>query len=608
MKKFFVILLLIILIPIIGLVAFLKFANFNNYKPQIEALALKYTNMIVKIKGDLKIGVSLKPSIELNDVSITQAENNQQVAQIGQAQVQFSLLPLLKKEIVVDKIKTSETNVFYSNKDSVEIKDFVVGMDSFDAPINLSFDTIVSGVQITGKGTTSSFKSIQNSEYNDVDAKLEVNALGYVLNFDGSVKNIMKGLTSGGSYELAYKSNKINGDVSVNLADKTPYLKLTANSDNLNVYEFSESKKAENSWLISEAQANELIKNTPIPYDVLKSVNADIDANIKSVNITPEMNLTNVLINLAVKNGVFKADINNINMGDGDVKGNASLNANSKSASVNLMGNGIILQKLNKNFANSNNDVLYVKNGGKTDFNIKLTTSGVDTNQYLANMDGQIVAIIDPSVMNIKSLERLQGNIIVQILNNLKLNIVNKDMNLNCAVVRSDIKKGIAEFPKGIVVDANDFYIVADGSANLYTEKLDLDLQPFSGRITDTNVSSVLGSLLKISGTMSKPSVGLNKTQTAKTVVGIIATGGLYNAGDMLLSADSSPCYTALQGTSYANHFKGVDSGVKNDAAKTYSDTKEVVSKSLVDTKDAVKDLGNQASGLLKGLVKDIKK
>ena len=78
MKKFFVILLLIILIPIIGLVAFLKFANFNNYKPQIEALALKYADMIVKINGDLKIGVSLKPSIELNDVSIAQAENNQQ--------------------------------------------------------------------------------------------------------------------------------------------------------------------------------------------------------------------------------------------------------------------------------------------------------------------------------------------------------------------------------------------------------------------------------------------------------------------------------------------------------------------------------------------------
>ena len=61
--------------------------------------------MIVKINGDLKIGVSLKPSIELNDVSIAQAENNKQVAQIGQTQVKFSLLPLLKKEIVVDDIE-----------------------------------------------------------------------------------------------------------------------------------------------------------------------------------------------------------------------------------------------------------------------------------------------------------------------------------------------------------------------------------------------------------------------------------------------------------------------------------------------------------------------
>ena len=139
---------------------------------------------------------------------------------------------------------------------------------------------------------------------------------------------------------------------------------------------------------------------------------------------------------------------------------------------------------------------------------------------------------------------------------------------------------------------------------SLYTEKLDLDLQPFSGRITDTNVSSVLGSLLSIGGTMSKPSVGINKTQTAKAVVGIIATGGIYNAGDMILSADSSPCHTALQGTSYANHFKAAEGGVKDDATKTYSDTKDAVKKSLTDTKAAVKDLGNQAGSLLKGLVK----
>lgn len=604
MKKFLIILAVIILLPLIAVITFLKFANFNDYKPQIEAMALKYANMIVKINGDLKIGVSLKPSIELNDVSVAQAENNQPVAQIGQAQVQFSLLPLLKKEIVVDTVKTSDTNVFYSDKDSVEIKNLAVGMESFDSPINLSFDTVVSGVQITGNGTTSSFKSIQDSEYNDVDVKLQVNALGYTLNYAGGVKGITKGLTSDGSYEIIYKTNKINGNVSADLTGKTPYLKLNAASDNLNIYEFSETKVSKNNWLISEAQANELIKNTPIPYDALKSVNADVNIDLKTVNVTPDMTLTNILTDLALKNGVFKADIKNISGGDGVIKGVATLNADVKNMNVDLNGNGIILQKLNRNFADSGNEVLYVKNGGKTDFNIKLNTSGVNTDQYLANMDGQVIAIIDSSVMNVKSLERLQGNIIVQILNNLKLNIVNKDMNLNCAVVRSDIKKGVAEFPKGIALDANDFYIVADGSVNMYNEKINLDLQPFSGRITDTNVSSVLGSLLSISGTISNPRVGLNKTQTAKTVVGIIATGGLYNAGDMILSADSSPCYTALQGTSYANHFKAAEGGVKNDASKTYSDTKDAVKKSLTDTKAVVKDLGNQAGSLLKGLVK----
>ena len=604
MKKFLIILFVIILVPVLGLITFLKFADFNNYKPQIEAMALKYANMIVKINGDLKIGVSLKPSIELNDVSVAKAENNQPVAQIGQAQVQFSLLPLLKKEIVVDTVKTSDTNVFYSDKDSVEIKDLAVGMDSFDSPINLSFDTVVSGVQITGDGTTSSFKSIQDSEYNDVSAKLQINVLGYTLNYDGGVKGLTKGLTSDGLYEIKYKSNKINGNILADLTGKTPYLKLNAASDNLNVYEFTETKKADINWLISEAQANDLIKNTPIPYDVLKSVNADVSIDLKTVNITPDMTLTNILTDLALKNGVFKADIKNINGGDGVIKGVATLDANTKNMNVNLTGNGIVLQKLNKNFADTGNDVLYVKSGGKSDFSIKLNTFGIDTDQYLANMNGQVVAIIDSSVMNVKSLERLQGNIIVQILNNLQLNIMNKDMKLNCAVVRSDIKKGVAEFPKGIAFDANDFYVVADGSVNLYNEKIDLDLQPFSGRITDTNVSSVLGSLLSVSGTMSNPRVGLNKTQTAKAVVGIIATGGLYNAGDMVLSADSSPCYTALQGTEYANYFKAPEAGVKNDASKTYTDTQNAVKKSLTDTKAAVKDLGSQAGNLLKGLVK----
>lgn len=74
MKKILIGLLIVILVPILGIIAFLSFADFNNYKPQIEGLARKYANLDVKINGDLKVGISLKPTIQLNDVTIANEE------------------------------------------------------------------------------------------------------------------------------------------------------------------------------------------------------------------------------------------------------------------------------------------------------------------------------------------------------------------------------------------------------------------------------------------------------------------------------------------------------------------------------------------------------
>ncbi len=593
MKKFLLILLIIILIPVVGLIIFLNFANFNNYKPQIEELALKYANMKVKINGDLKIGMSLKPSIELNDVSIAKAENDQKIAQIGEASVKFPIIPLLKNEIVVDVIQTSNTTVFYSEKDSVLINDFKLKMSGYDSPINVTFDTVASGIQIDGDGSLSSFKYIKDSGYNDTDVKMNVKAMGYNVDFDGKVNGIQTGLTANGQYNIDYKSNKINGVVSADLTKNTPYLKLGVGSEKINLADFSQTKQASNNWLISEAKASTLMANTPIPYDLFSSANADVSVDIKKIEVSPDMILSNILANITLQNSVFKTDIINISAGDGTIKGVVSVNANSKTANANLSGNGIVLQKLNTAFSNSGNKELYIKDGGDTKFEIKLNTSGVDTNQYIANLNGQVIGIINESVMNIKSLERLQGNILVQILNNLKLNVTSKDLKVACAVVRTDIKNGVAEFPKGIVFNATDLYLVADGDVNLNNEKIDLSLQPFSGKITDTNISSVLGSLFTIRGTISSPSLGINKTQTVKNVVGVVATGGVLNAGDMLLSADSSPCYTALQGTQYSDMF---------------TQSKNVINNTYTGTKDVLKNIEGQAKDVLKGLFGGSKK
>ncbi|MBR1825850.1 MAG: AsmA family protein [Alphaproteobacteria bacterium] len=726
MKKFLKILLVIVLIPVFiigGALGFLKFADLNKYKPQIEEMAQKYAGLDVKINGDIDVGVSLKPSLQLSDVTINQGEKK--IAHIGNALVQISVMPLFHKEIVIDRVKTDNTEVFYGDKNSVLINELNAGMEDADTPIEFDFDTSAANIDITGKGTVSALNKIKASGYNQIDVDAAINALGYVLNFDGTVDGLKEKVKAAGKYELTYKSAKISGQVSADTATEIPYIKMNASSDALSVVEFTGKKQAVlgNGWLIKSAAAADYIPNTQIPYDYLKMVNADITLDVKKIVVDKDIVLTNVKGDATVKNGVFKANIQNvafkgntisgsaeitspkalpyiklnikgdgfnlmdfqkntapkaadkkaelmdffissaqaselmantpipyqylkmahadvnlnlkkiqlnkdisltdvrlsatlknsvlntniqnITAGSGTVSGTLTLNGAKKSMAADITGKNIILQQFYTPLSTANNEV-YFKNGGKSNLLLKINTSGDNTDQYLANMNGQIIGLVDQSVLQIKSLEKLKGNILVQALSLVKLNVTNKDLNLKCAVVRGDISGGTVNFPKGIAIDAKDFYLVADGKLNMKNDKINMDLKPFSGSITDVNISNVLGGLVKVTGTVKNPKLGLNQTETAKNVVGILASGGAYNVGDMIFSADGAPCHTALEGTAYATYFPA-DKSVKGAVSGGYTNTKDAIKGLGTELKNQAKGAGKQVKELgkqLKGLFK----
>lgn len=726
MKTVLKILLILICIPVVILAAtfgFLKFADLNKYKPQIEDLVLKYANTKIEINGDLDIGVSLKPSLELNDVVVYMPQQpDAKLAHIGTALVQISILPLLHKEIMIDTVQTADTRIFYNDKEQAQINELVAEMDSYDTPISLIYDTNVSGIDISGTATLSSLKDLKTTSYDQSQVVLMTNVMGYKIDFTGWVNDISTNINIDGDYDVQYQNSALSGHLTADLSQDVPNLILDINSNKINVPDWTAPKVASAGWLISSAHAEEYIAGTTIPYDYLKMVNADITLNVKKIvvdkdvsvdNLQADVNLQNgilkaniknaetmgakvngqvsldspkslpylklninspyvdlqkltgnptatsakknaenwslistanaselmpntpipyqyfkmlnmdaninvkklqlnqeitladVIVAATLKNSVFKADIKSLKAGDGSVTGTVSLNAKDQTAAANITAANVVLQKLIPSYAQANNPYLYIKSGGVTNALINVTTSGKNTDAYLANLSGQIIVLADKSQVKIKSLERLQGNIIIQILDNLKLNIVNQEMTMKCAVLRADIQTGQVNFPKGIALDASDFYIVADGRVNLQNDSLNLSLQPFSGKITDVNLSSILGSLLKIKGTISQPKLSLNQTQTAKSVIGAIASGGIYNVGDMMLSADPAPCYTALSGTSYANHFSAPKSSVKNTVSKGYTNTQEAVKDLGKGLKNQAKEIKNQAKEIgnqLKGL------
>lgn len=723
MKKIRWIVSIIVLLPIIvfaGVIGFLKFADLNNYKPDIEKLVRKYADVEIKINGDIDVGVSLKPTLELSDVDISDKENNK-IAHIGNALVKIAFLPLLHKDVVVEKVQTDNTEIFYSEKDSVLINDLDVSADDYNDPINIAFDTTVAAIDIFGSAEIDSLKQLKENGYDKSNIKAQVKAMGYDLQYNGNISGLQSKIRAEGEYEVTYKTSTVSGNVSFNMEQEIPYVRIDVNSKEININDWLENKQASNGWFISNAYAEEYIPNTEIPYDYLRMVNADITLDVKQIKVddnivlndvkgdvslkdgvlksnvqnlkfknnvingnaeitSPKslpyiklnikgdgfdindfsgdvkkkdkraainfdwligtanaaelaenikipyqyLKMVNIDLNINLKkitdgkdfalndisgdanlrNGVLKGNVKNIGAGGGKINGSFLLNSANKTAAVYLKGANIIAQNLYKPFSQPTNQQLYIKQGGKTTFSIDINTSGATVNDYLSKSSGQVIAFVDDSIINIKSLDKLKGNIIVQILEALKIKASGSDMNLSCAVVRGDINNGLISIPKGIAFNADTFYLVADGKINLQNEKINLDLQPFSGKITDVNISSILGNLIKITGTLSNPKIGINQTATAKNVIGAIASGGAYNVGDLILSADSAPCHTALKGTSYADYFKGSKS-ISSNISNGYTNTKDTISdigKGIKDQakslKDSAKDLKKQLKGL----------
>lgn len=814
MKKFFKYLLLVIAVLMVAAIVFAKLFDFNDYKPQIEKLIHKYADVNVKINGDLSVAISWWPTVEINDVVVT-LPDGEKLADISYAQMEFSVQALFHKELEIDTLEASETEIFYNENESFTIHALEIEMDEPTDPLEVKIATTISGIAIDAKGTISSWKDLQQNDFNKLDVDAEIKALGYKMQFKGALNNLLDKISAAGTYDLAYKGNKINGSLEASLAEEIPYIKLNANGDKIDVAFFKQTACNHLNWLISSAYAEEYIFQTTIPYSYLQQVNADISLNLKKVIIDKDIALDNVVSDISLKdgklkidikqleamnmkingnisldspktppyvklniqgdvlnlqkiiptttpkkisffnmnwligkayaeeyifgtttpysylqqvnadislklkkvivdkdialdnvvsdislkngklkvdikrvetmnmkingnisldspkilpyvklniqsnalnlqklisltapkkigffnmnwlvgnayaasfmpkteipyqylqlvngnmkldlqkiivapdvvlsdvqadfalqNGFFKANINNVTVGKGKISGTMSVDAKNQNAKANIKGTNIVLQNLYPAWSRADNKELYIKEGGLINALMNIETKGRHSDDYLKNLNGQILLLADKSVLHVKSLARLQGNIIVQILQNLKFNVSKNKMFLKCAVVRSDIQNGRMNFPKGIVLDATDLYFVANGHINLSSEKINLAIQSFSGKISGISISSVLGAFLEIKGTIAHPQLSINKDTTAKSVIGAVATGGIYNVGDMMLSADHAPCHTALEGTIYADHFKA-DNSVRNSVSQGYNNTQETV-------KDVVKGI-----------------
>ena len=293
-----------------------------------------------------------------------------------------------------------------------------------------------------------------------------------------------------------------------------------------------------------------------------------------------------------LNNGVANINFVNGKITTGDIGGNISLDAKTHGLKVDVDVAKVDLLKLMRALG-ANSDNFSFIDGGVTDLYLDLTSNGDTYSSLVEGLDGNMALIIDKSKLYLGNIGMLKGNIISQLINTLNLTKGNDELNMSCAVVRAEFKDKKAKFPNGIVVNADKFTIVADGNINLKNDKLNISVKPFAGKLTDTNIAKALSSLVKLTGTVQNPKIGVDGANAIKTIVGVTTAGPVYLGAQMLLESDGSPCYSALVGTGYENRFPEP----KNVVSTTTDDVGKILDDSVGSVKETTKGLLNLLSG-----------
>lgn len=556
-----------------------------------------------------------KTSFSFSLISEAYAEENAST----QSDISGLLANVVIKEVVFDNVKINYTDKTATTQ-SYDIKRFSLD-ENDDKNIDFAFD--VNDGLYKGTGTLGALKLLKAENGYPVSADVNVMGIGVKANailfdilgnmgFDG--KAVISGFlgkdsTFNEQADIAIKgnlerietainsiniaNNVITGNVVAELTGTVPLVTAVFNSDKIDIASFEKKQKsAFNLSLIREAQATTLVSADVIPYDALYSVNADVDVNVAKVVNKNAVVMQDVVLNAKIDNGVAKIKIKQGTLANGKVRADAELNGGAKALTLTADVVKVNLSELLKAFEAQSDSFKFIS-GSDTDLYVKLKGQGNTYASLVDGLNGQVAVIMDQSKLHLGNVGMIKGNIFSQLLNTLNITKGNDDLELKCAVVRTDIKDGMADFPNGIVFNADKFTVVANGDINLKNDKIGFGVKPFGGKLTDTNIAKALSSLVKLTGTLKEPAIGVDTVNAVKNIVGATMTGPVYLGAQMVMENDSSPCYTALKNTSYESRFPESSSVTKA--------TSENVGKVLDDSVDMVKDTAKGLFNMLSG-------
>lgn len=293
-----------------------------------------------------------------------------------------------------------------------------------------------------------------------------------------------------------------------------------------------------------------VFSDAPLPLALLRSFDGAAEASIERLVLANGVPLEKVRVKASLKDGRLDAQPLQAVVGGGNVTGRATLEARATAPTLalNVQGKGISGEQVAAAMGHAG-----AVSGGSIDLALNLAGPGESVARFMGGANGEVLATMGPARTSGAALD-FGGDVLTKVADLANPSRrTDKYTEIRCAVVRLPVRDGIASAQRTIAVETARVDMVAAGTINFRSEALDLALRPNVKEGLGIGAAS-LAELVRVTGTLANPSVGidtLGSARTALSIGGAIATGGLSLLGEAALrkgTADPQPCRTALAG------------------------------------------------------------
>jgi uncharacterized protein involved in outer membrane biogenesis len=334
-------------------------------------------------------------------------------------------------------------------------------------------------------------------------------------------------------------TNALAGGVSIELGRERPQVTVSFTSKGIDLAELKDSEGAgENAEV--PAQHARMTFERPFNFDGLDMV--DLKMSLSAASLTAwGLTVEDLSTEAALSNGMVTLESLQMRIAGGELDLECRMDAStgeSPSLSANLQGSDIDVGALLETLSGA--DEL---EGCPTEISLALKASGDSPAAMVDDLDGRLRVVVGAGQLNRKDLDRLIGDVFVNVLNTVNpLRSREATTRLECLVVNAPIREGILVIDHTAAFETRKAGVSVGGLIDLATGKMDLRVKPKAKEGLGLGMG-VYPSLVRIQGTVWEPKIQVDPKGVAGAGVclGIdVATFGMRALASGILSRISA--------------------------------------------------------------------